>query len=249
MPTWSPVQYLKFAAERTRPCHDLASRIKVVNVRGIIDLGSGPGNSTEVLASLWRNAELTALDNSLEMVEAGREKFPNYRWTSGDIVQWATSETRNYDIVFSNAALQWIPDHAIVFPHLLERVAPGGALAIQMPSDVQAPANKLMRELAVLPVRSWHTHDISFYYDLLSAHASSLDLWETTYVHILDSAEDIVEWYKGTGLRPFLDALETEAEREKFITGYLNGIRNAYPPRPDGHVLLPFRRIFLIAYR
>jgi trans-aconitate 2-methyltransferase len=248
MPTWSPAQYLKFAAERTRPCRDLASRIQVADVRRIIDLGSGPGNSTEVLASLWPNAEVTALDNSREMVEAGRQKFPNYRWISADLVQWATSEAGHYDIVFSNAALQWIPDHATVCRYLLERVAPGGALAIQMPSDVDAPANKLMRDLAVMPARSWYTHDIFFYYDLLSAHTSSLDFWETTYIHILESAEDIVEWYKGTGLRPFLDALDSEAERERFVLDYLKGIRTAYPPRPDGHVLLPFRRIFLIAY-
>jgi trans-aconitate 2-methyltransferase len=249
MPTWSPAQYLKFAAERTRPCRDLASRISVADVRRIVDLGSGPGNSTEVLASLWPNAELTALDNSEEMVETGRQKHPTYRWISEDIVRWAASESGHYDIVFSNAALQWVPDHTFVFPQLLERVAPGGALAIQMPCDVQAPANRLMHELAESPVRSWHAHDTSFYYDLVSVHALSVDLWETTYIHVLEKAEDIVEWYKGTGLRPFLEALATEAQREQFLLEYLKGIRNAYPPQADGHVLLPFRRIFLIAYR
>ena len=129
MPTWNPGQYLKFAAERTRPCRDLASRISVPEVRRIIDLGSGPGNSAEVLASLWPDAELTALDSSPEMVETGRRQHPDYRWISGDIVQWAASEAGQYDVVFSNASLHWVPDHAAVFPQLLKRAAPGGALS------------------------------------------------------------------------------------------------------------------------
>lgn len=249
MPTWNPGQYLKFAAERTRPCRDLASRISVPEVRRIIDLGSGPGNSTEVLASFWPSAELTALDNSPDMVEMGRRQYPNYRWIAGDIARWASSEGDQFDIVFSNAALHWVPDHADVFPKLLQRVALGGALAVQIPSDVNAPAHKVMRELATSPVREWHAHDLPFYYELLAAHGSSVDLWETTYIHVLENAEDIVEWYKGTGLRPFLDALTTDVEKERFIFKYLEGIRKAYPPQQDGHVLLPFRRIFLIAYR
>ncbi len=249
MPTWNPGQYLKFAAERTRPCRDLASRISLPGVRRIIDLGSGPGNSTEVLASLWPNAELTALDSSREMVEMGRQQYPNYRWISGDIVPWTAGDTGEFDIVFSNAALQWVPDHAAVFPQLLKRVSSCGALAIQMPADVNAPAHKLMRDLAASPVREWYAHDIGFYYDLLSMRASSVDLWETTYNHVLENAEGIVEWYKGTGLRPFLDALGTDAEREQFTLEYLQGIRKAYPPQQDGRVLFPFRRIFLIAYR
>ena len=249
MPTWNPSQYLKFAAERTRPCRDLASRISVSGVRRIIDLGSGPGNSTEVLASLWPNAELTALDSSPDMVEMGRQQYPNYRWIAGDIAHWAASDVDQFDIVFSNAALHWVPDHAGVFPKLLQRVASGGALAVQIPSDVNAPAHTVMRELATSSVREWHAHDLPFYYELLSAHASAVDLWETTYIHILENAEGIVEWYKGTGLRPFLDALATDAEKERFTFKYLEGIRKAYPPQQDGRVLLPFRRIFLIAYR
>lgn len=256
MPTWNPGQYLKFAAERMRPCRDLASRISLPDVRRIIDLGSGPGNSTAVLASFWPDAELTALDSSHEMVEMGRRQYPDYRWISGDIVPWAAGavpwaagDTGEFDIVFSNAALQWVPDHAAVFPQLLKRVSPGGALAIQMPADVNAPAHKLMRDLAASPVREWYVHDTGFYYDLLSVRASSVDLWETTYNHVLENAEGIVEWYKGTGLRPFLDALRTDEERERFTLEYLQGIRKAYPPQGDGRVVFPFRRIFLIAYR
>jgi trans-aconitate 2-methyltransferase len=249
MPTWNPGQYLKFAEQRTRPCRDLASRVSVANVRRIIDLGSGPGNSAEVLSSLWPDAQLTAMDSSTEMVELGRQRYPTYRWISEDISRWAATNDEQFDIVFSNAALQWVPDHPVIFPQLLERVAPGGALAIQMPSDFNAPAHQIMRELAAAPVREWYAYDMPFYYRLLSPRASSLDFWETTYIHTLENAEGIVEWYKGTGLRPFLEALTTEAEKDRFLLEYLQRIRSAYPPQPDGRVLLPFRRIFLIAYR
>src|SRR5262249_27524204 len=128
MPTWNPGQYLKFATERTRPCRDLVSQISVGNVRRIIDLGSGPGNSTEVIASLWPDAEVTALDSSQEMVHKGSEKYPNFRWLSEDISRWAANSTDSFDIVLSNAALHWVPNHSVVMPQLLNRVSPGGAL-------------------------------------------------------------------------------------------------------------------------
>src|SRR5881628_3093542 len=121
MPTWNPSQYLKFAAERTRPCRDLAARISVPHVRRIIDLGSGPGNSTEVLASFWPDAELTALDGSEQMVQNGRQNYPGFHWMSGDITGWASSSGDSFDVVFSNAALHWVPNHSVVVPQLLNR--------------------------------------------------------------------------------------------------------------------------------
>src|SRR6478672_305336 len=139
MPTWNPGQYLKFAAERTRPCRDLASRISVGNARRIIDLGSGPGNSTEVIASLWPDAEITALDSSQDMVQQGREKYPNFHWLSEDISRWAANSTDSFYIVLSNAALHWVPNHGIVVPQLLHHVSSEGALAFQMPADINAP--------------------------------------------------------------------------------------------------------------
>jgi trans-aconitate 2-methyltransferase len=249
MPTWNPGQYLKFAAERTRPCRDLASRISVPNARRIIDLGSGPGNSTEVIASLWPDAEITALDSSHEMVQQGREKFPNFHWLSEDISRWASGSTDSFDIVFSNAAFHWVPNHSVVLPQLLHRLSPGGALAFQMPADINAPPHELMREIADKPVRSWHAHDLPYYYDLLSRDAASVDSWEITYMHVMENADEIVEWYKGTGLRPYLDAANSETERERFLQEYREGIQKLYPPRQDGRVLFPFRRIFVIAYR
>lgn len=258
-PAWDPAQYLRFAEERTRPCRELAARVAVEAPRQVIDLGCGPGNSTQVLAERWPSAELTGIDSSPEMIDAARQSAPARRWVVDDITHWATNNSQPVDVVFSNAALQWVPDHAVIFPRLLEHVAPGGALAVQMPSNYDAPAHRVARNLAASPdwrdrfpaegVREWYVHDAAFYYDILARHAARVDLWETEYIQVMPGAEAILEWYQGTGLRPYFAALSNAADRERFAAAYLSAIRSAYPVRPDGRVLFPFRRLFLIAYR
>jgi trans-aconitate 2-methyltransferase len=248
MPSWSPTQYLKFSEERTRPCRDLAARIDIDAPRHIIDLGCGPGNSTEVLAERWPAAELTGLDSSADMIAKARTAHSQWTWIAGDIAEWAAGN-EHYDLAFSNAALQWVPDHASLFPRLLARA---DVLSVQVPGNWDGPAHRIMREVAKgYPldgrVREWFTHDAAFYYDVLAPHASRLDLWATDYIHVLESPEAIVEWYKGTGMRPFLEALDTDADRARFTADYLSAIREAFPAQPDGKVLFPFRRIFLIA--
>ncbi len=258
MPTWNAGQYLKFADERTLPCRDLASRIAVANPRRIIDLGCGPGNSTAEVAGRWPRAEITGLDGSPQMIEVARQQQPEGRWVLEDIAAWAESSGDRFDIVYSNAALQWLPDHGALFPRLFTHVAQGGAFAMQVPANMDAPANRLMRELAASPawrerfageVPEWHVHDPGFYYDVLSPYAERLDIWHTEYIHLMPAADSIVEWYKGSGLRPFLETLRTAADREQFTADYLDAVRAAYPARADGRVLFPFRRLFLIAYR
>ena len=202
----------------------------------VIDLGCGPGNSTAVLAERWPKAELTGLDSSPEMIAAARRADPRLAWRVGDIAAWANENGQTYDIVFSNAALQWVDDHAAVFPKLLTRVAPGGALAIQMPGNFDAPAHRIMRELAASPawrdrfptggVREWHVHDLATYYDILAPIAAAVDIWQTEYLHIMADAAAIVEWYKGTGLRPFLDALANDEQRAEFT----RAISSAHSP-------------------
>lgn len=259
MPSWSAGQYLTFAEERTRPCRDLAAHVSLGHVSRIVDLGCGPGNSTEVLAERWPSAEITGVDNSPEMIDAAGRAHPEYRWRLLDIAEWAREDNGQFDLVFSNAALQWVPDHELIYPRLWMRVAPAGALAIQLPGNFDAPPHRAMREIAASVhwrsafgpdgVREWHVHDLDFYYDLMAPHAAQVDLWATEYMHVLPSSDAILEWYKGTGLRPFLDALECDADRDRFIRHYRERICWYYRPRPDGRVLFPFRRIFLIAYR
>ena len=259
MPSWSAGQYLRFADERTQPCRDLVAQIALPRVKRAIDLGCGPGNSTAILAERWPDADIAGLDSSAEMIAAARQANPERTWMAAEISQWADGSDEVLDLVFSNAALQWLPDHAALYPRLLSRAAKGGALAVQMPGNFDAPAHRLMRELAASSswrnkfpaggVREWHVHDPEFYYDALARHASRIDLWTTDYLHVMPGPEAIVEWYKGTGLRPFLDALPSPTDRERFLADYLKLIERAYPRRPEGKVLFPFRRIFLVAYR
>jgi trans-aconitate 2-methyltransferase len=281
MAGWNPEQYLKFSDERTQPCRDLAARISLPRVRTAIDLGCGPGNSTQILAERWPDAQITALDSDTAMINVAIESNPRGRWITGDIAKWAaakpgapadnpaegaaksaevaTESDEQYDVVFSNAALQWLPDHAMLFPQLFSHVAPGGALAIQIPSSFDRPAHRLLREIAAslawrkwFPtgrVRTWHAHDHEFYYDLLAPLASRVDIWQTEYFHVMPDAEAVVEWYKGTGMRPYLTAIGEDADRDKFLAEYLEKMRTAYRPRPDGRILFPFLRIFVIAYR
>lgn len=259
MPTWDPNRYLQFAEERTRPCRDLVTRIALDSPAKIIDLGCGPGNSTEVLAARWPAAELTGLDSSPDMIAKASQAAPDRRWIVGDIARWQAAAGERFDLVFANAALQWVPDHALVYPHLLAQVADGGALAVQVPCNIDAPPHRVARELAASPpwrdvfpaggVREWHVHEAAFYYDLLAPRATRIDLWETEYFHVLPGVEAIVDWYSGTGLRPFLDALPSPADTERFLAEYRELLRPFCSRRSDGRILFPFRRLFLIAYR
>lgn len=256
MATWNPAQYLKFQNERTQPCRDLVARIALDHPQRIVDLGCGPGNSTEVLAARWPDAGITGVDSSAEMIRTAREKFPQGDWQEGDISSWLAREAA--DLIFSNAALNWVSDHARVIPHLFAQVAPGGALAWQVPANIDAPAHALMRKVAASAVwsahfpetvRKWFVHEPSFYYDLLAPQAARVDIWLTDYLHVMESPAAIVEWYKGTGLRPFLEKLAASADQERFLADYLAEIEAVYSPQPDGRVLFAFRRMFVIAQR
>ena len=259
MPTWDAHQYLRFNDQRTRPCRELAARIAIATPERVIDLGCGPGNSTSVVAERWPEAELTGLDSSPEMIAAAQKTCPHRNWRIDDLAAWAGQTGQTYDVVFSNAALQWVDDHPMLFAKLLSRVARGGALAIQMPANFDAPAHRIMRELAASPawrdhfpsqgIREWHVHDLATYYDILAPIASVVDFWETEYLHVMENAAAIAEWYKGTGLRPFLDALANDQQKADFTAQYLECLQRAYPVRKDGRVIFPFRRLFLIAYQ
>lgn len=258
MSAWSATQYLRFADERTRPCRDLVARIPIHQPRRVVDLGCGPGNSTAVLAGRWPDADMTGLDSSPEMLATATREHPGTHWVQGEITAWAAAEGPAFDVVFSNAALQWVHDHGSVFPLLLNRVAPGGVLAVQVPAVSDSPSQRSMREMAESSawrsrftgsIADWHSEDPAFYYDVLAPRAARLDLWQTEYLHVLDGPEGIVEWYRATGLRPFLNALPAEEDRSEFLAEYLEAVRRAYPCRADGRVLFPFLRTFVIAYR
>jgi trans-aconitate 2-methyltransferase len=258
MATWDSSQYLKFANERTQPSIDLVARIALEAPARIIDLGCGPGNSTAVLARRWPQATITGLDSSPAMLATARKDHPQWSWRESGITEWAETNQEEFEVVFSNAALHWVPDHPALMPKLLGAVAPGGALAFQMPHSLRDPHQRLMRELAAsaawrgrftrTPV-TWHVEPAEFYYNVLAPHAAHVELWFTDYVFVFAGPEKIVEWHRGAALPPFLQALPDDAARAEFLRDYLAAITPHYPPQPDGKILQPFRRLFVIAYR
>jgi trans-aconitate 2-methyltransferase len=253
MSDWDDAQYLKFADERTRPAHELLARIPLAAPESVVDLGCGPGNSTALLRTRWPAAHLSGVDSSAEMLRRARRDAPLVEWIEADVASW--QPTAPVDVLFANAVLQWLPEHATLLPTLFGRVRPGGVLAVQMPRNFEEPSHRLMRELpGPFARRTQHVSSRSnvyspgFYYDLLIAQASRVDIWQTTYEHVMLDAAAIVEWVKGTGLRPFLEVLPEE-ERSLYLERYTQAIDHAYPPRSDGKRLFTFPRLFLVATR
>lgn len=256
MPVWDADQYLKFQRERTQPAIDLAARVRLEAPQRIVDVGCGPGNSTAVLAKRWPNTELSGLDSSAEMLETARESQPGVHWFQADISSWEP-ETK-YDLLFSNAVLQWVPNHESIFPRLMSFLDPGGALAVQLPMHYDSPLHYLVKEVSELPEWSEQTAEArqalgsesrSFYYDLLAPLSAELEIWETEYIHVMESVGAILEWFRGTGLRPYLEALPDDRERARFETELLERYTAAYPLQANGKVLFPFRRLFIVAYQ
>ena len=256
MQPWDPHEYLRFGDERTRPSVDLASRIAIDAPSRVVDLGCGPGNSTRILKARWPEAHVVGLDSSADMIEAARADDPEGEWVLSGIEEWAPDAP--FDVVFSNAALQWLPGHAALVAALFSNVAPGGALAFQIPSASFAAIRTLMRDVALegpwAPRMAGALGDLTMeapglYYDHLAPSARSIDMWETEYFHVMDSAPAIVDWIASTGLRPYLAALESEGETRLFLEMLHARVARAYPPQRDGRVLFPFRRLFVVAYR
>lgn len=256
MPPWSPDLYLKFEDERTQPSRDLASKIRVARPRRIIDIGCGPGNSTEVLRTRFPWSEIIGLDSAETMIEKARSRYPGSIWICADA---ATYEyPGQYDIIFSNAALHWIDPVDQLIIRLSSRLTKGGALAVQVPGNLNAPFFRALHEIAGRAEWVGWTgacrdairyHEPEFYYEILVRSGLITELWTTRYYHILNSHRDLIEWHKSTGLRPYLEALPSEESRELFLKALGEEIEKHYQPASDGKVLHPFRRIFFIAYK
>ncbi len=253
--SWSAAQYVKFEEERTRPVWDLLSRVPVTGVRRAADIGCGPGNSTEVLRARCPGAAIVGIDSSPDMIAAARKRLPDVAFEVAGIENWPGAD---FDVVLANAVIQWIPDHESLLPALIARLAPGGALAVQTPDNLDEPSHRLMREVAAAGPWAEKLADAAkaravrrsadWYFRLLRRHAGRVEIWRTTYFHPLTGASAIVEWVKGTGLRPFIDPLEA-GERAAYLARYEAAIAEAYPAEPDGTVLLPFPRLFFVATR
>jgi trans-aconitate 2-methyltransferase len=251
---WSPATYLRFEDERTRPARDLLAQVRAEAPHRVVDMGCGPGNSTELLAARWPEAGIVGLDTSETMLEAARKRLPGVRFEVADATVWLPEP--DTDVVFANAVYQWIPQHIQVFPWIVESLESGGVLAVQMPDNMGEPTHVLMRETAARMPFSAKLEaaaraplaPVAAYYDALAGSARRLDIWHTVYNHVLPDAAAIVEWVRGTGLNPFLERLDAD-EQEQFLAAYAEVIADAYPPAADGKVLLRFPRLFVVAER
>ena len=255
MSAWSPAQYLKFEDERSRPARDLLAAVPLTEVRRAVDIGCGPGNSTELLCERFPGAEIVGLDSSPEMLEAARKRLPNVTFIEADVARWAPDGP--VDLLYANATFQWVPDHAQVLKRLFAAVPAGGVLAVQMPDNLSEPSHALMHAVASdgpwaerfrEPVAREAIAKPAGYYDLLQGQAARIDIWHTVYNHPLASAAAIVEMVRSTGLRPYLARLDA-AEQGDFLARYQAKLEQAYPPLADGRVLFRFPRLFIIAVR
>ena len=254
MADWSPATYLTFEDERTRPSHDLLARVPLEAPARVVDMGCGPGNSTELLVRRFPDAEVIGLDTSPNMLSEARKRLPGARFAEADATTWVPDG--GAQLVFANAIYQWVPDHLAQLPRVVAALPEGGVLAVQMPDNMAEPSHVLMRDVAVEGPWAERLRDAArqplpparTYYDAFRPVARHVDIWHTIYNHVLDAPEAIVGWVKSTGLRPFIDPLAPD-ERTEFLARYLARITEAYPRTVDGKVLLRFPRLFMVVVR
>jgi trans-aconitate 2-methyltransferase len=254
-PSWQPDDYLAFADERLRPVLDLIARIPGDEHRAIADLGCGPGQLLPHLRARWPEARIAGIDADPAMLAKARAAYPEASWTQADIATWRGDEP--LDLVFSNAALHWVADHAAVFPRLMNSLRPGGVLAVQMPDTHHGAWRQVLRDLAQAPAFSeWlgdftspaETLDLAAYRRLLRPLSSSLDLWAGEYLHALEGEVPVADWTLGAGGRPYLDRLPKDA-RAGFRKAYAQALAPLYPREPSGETPFGFRRLFMVAVK
>ena len=261
MDSWNAKTYSQFLNLRTRPARDLLSVIPdSFQPKTVYDLGCGPGNSTILLKNRWPNAKIVGLDSSLDMLKEAKASYPDINFIKGDIAHF--SPTEKIDCLFANASLQWLDQHEILIPKLLQLMNPRGAFGIQMPNNFHSPSHQVTIRLLQGEV-TWQSflknlrygiltepfYKLPWYYDLLTkSGVNSLQFWETEYFQEMSDYQEIFDWVKGTGLRPVLSAMDAE-NQAKFTSAYVKAIAKEYPLQANNKILLPFRRIFMVGYK
>jgi trans-aconitate 2-methyltransferase len=255
---WDPAQYVRYADERSRPFADLVARVRVERPAYVVDAGCGPGTLTQTLAQRWPAARVIGFDSSAEMIASAAEHAEPGRveFALGDVVDWKPE--RPVDVVVSNAVLQWVPNHLPLIATMAGWLAPGGALAFQVPDNFADPSHTVVRELRASPRwRELLAEDADrraaverpeTYLAAMSDVGLQADVWQTIYLHVLDGDDPVLEWIKGTALRPVLTILDSDpTQREEFLDECAARLRAAYPPGSGGTVF-PFRRTFAVGH-
>ena len=253
---WNAQDYLKFEDERTRPARDLLARVPIEAAERVIDLGCGPANSTELLVERFGLGAVSGLDSDDDMLEKARARLPFTAFLKADLSTWRPDAP--VDLLFANAVFQWVPDHLDVLADLMQTLATGGVVAVQMPDNLGEPSHRAMEEtgsdgpwaqaFADGRVRRRPLPSPATYLERLQPLSSTVEVWHTVYYHPMANAQAIVDWVEGTGLRPYLAAIEPGL-RDAFRRAYLTRIDAAYPPMAEGRRLLAFPRLFLMAVR
>jgi len=255
MMQWDPTQYRRYTGERGRPFEDLLAQVGANDPRTVVDLGCGPGNLTALLRRRWPQARIVGLDSSPDMIERARAEVEGLQFELGDISAWHPGP--DTDVVISNAALQWVPGHLDLLRSWAADLASGAWLAVQVPANFSSPSHRLMRELAESPRWADQLRDVLRHHDsvappqtygeLLLDAGLSASVWQTSYLHLLPGADPVLEWVRGTGLRPVLQAL-SPADGAEFEQTYAQALRTAYPRGPHG-TYFPFLRTFLVGQK
>ena len=256
MSDWNSTQYLKFKKERTQPSVDLANRIDLDNPKRIIDIGCGPGNSTSVLKKRFPHADIIGADFSPNMIEKARKDHPDMDFILFDATKDFDKLQGKFDIVFSNACIQWIPNHKSLLKNMMNILNPGGVLAIQVPNQAEMPINSIVGR--VIKTAKWDgkfQNERKFnnlteeeYFDLLSNISADFSMWKTIYFHRLPSQESIIEWYRSTGLKPYLEVLD-DTEKKEFEQDILVQVKKEYPLQKNGEVIFRFNRLFFMVVK
>lgn len=256
MAEWDAALYSRFERERTLPARDLCAAIPLERAERIIDIGCGIGNSTAVLHARYPEAHITGADLSETMLAAARANHPELEFIRFDASKDFPGLTGRYDVVFSNACIQWIPEHPRLLRNMLGVLRPGGVLAIQIPMNSDEPIHRIISNLArserwrshFPQQRVFHSLTQEQYFDVLAAISSDFSLWQTTYFHRMPSHQHIIDWYKGTGLRPYLSVLGPE-DAAAFEAEVLAEVTKAYPKQQNSEIIFRFPRFFLTAIR
>ncbi len=250
---WDSKQYLKFERERTQPPRDLANRIALNHPKYVLDVGCGPGNSTNVLRERFSDAEILGIDSSPDMIAKAQKQYPDMKFQLFNVEKSIASLERKWDVIFSNACIQWVPDHSRLLRDMLSVLNPGGVIAVQIPKQADAPVHRILRALIEEPEwkcefpepRLFFSLSPEEYFDLFTELGVEFSIWETIYYQTVHSHEKILEWYRGSGLRPYLAVLADERKKE-FETAVLERIRANYPVQKDGSIIFRFPRLFFL---
>ncbi len=250
---WDAKQYGKYEMERTLPCYDLIQSLPKMNYQSILDIGCGIGNSTLALKKTFPKANIVGADSSVDMLICARKKNPDLNFEQINFSHTCEEIQGSYDLLFSNACIHWINHHEILIPNLFQHVKDGGALAIQIPLQSRHPFYQKINAMVesfrwvnkIKVQKQYYTYEENRYYDILSKISKDFRIWETTYYHSLENHESVIEWYRGSGLRSYLEQLSKEDGR-CFENELLQFVKEVYPKQEDGRILFKIPRLFFV---